>query len=99
MTSLLEGVWLLVSGLVLYYGHFDPMVKAAPLAYLIYCIFGWGYGIYLLQDEVDAIKNIDDIIMPDPYLNYCKAFSIVMTVTTASMVFWLWQRGDFLLPF
>lgn len=102
LTSLLEGVWLLVSGLLLYYGEFSKLtypLKAAPTAYIVYCVFGWIYGLYLLKDEADNIKNVDDIVMPTAYLQYSKGFAVIMTLTALMMLGWLWQKGEFVLPF
>lgn len=107
LTSLLEGSWLLVSGALLYYGDFNQNIQSAkvfqilkvvPMAYIIYCIFGWAYGLYLLKDEAENIKDVDDIAMPDAYLHYSKAFSLVIILTAILLLSWLWQLGDFSLP-
>lgn len=91
--SLLEGVWLLVSGLVLYYANFIPVVKAIPTAYLLYSGFGWAYGFYLLRDQADLIRDVEDITMPDAYLNYSLAFALIIVPTAIVLIIDLWQRG------
>lgn len=93
LTGLLEGIWLLISGLALYYGDFISVIRAAPMAYIIYCVFGWGYGLYLLQGEAADIKNIDDIVMPDAYLVYCMAFSIVAALLSVVLLLGMIQFG------
>lgn len=91
--SLMEGLWLLVSGLVLYYANFLPMINAIPTAYVLYSVFGWAYGFYLLQDQTDTIFDVEDIIMPDAYLNYSMAFAVVIVPTTIILMIGLWQMG------
>lgn len=91
--SLLEGLWLLVSGLVLYYANFLPIVNAVPTAYILYAVFGWAYGFYLLKDQADTIYNVEDIVMPQAYLNYSLAFILVIMPTAIVMLIGLWHRG------
>ncbi len=79
--SFLEIAWLVASGVVLYYGDFNQLVKVVPVAYILYSMFGWFYGSYLLKDQVFDAKSIEDIKMPVRYADYSMSFSVVMILT------------------
>ena len=91
--SLLEGVWLLVSGLVLYYANFLPMINAIPAAYILYSVFGWLYGFYLLKDQVNTSHDVEDITLPPAYLSYSLAFAFTIVPTAIILLIRLWQMG------
>lgn len=85
ISSILETVWLLVSVAAVYYGHFSPIVKVVPIAYIIYSIFGWIYGFYLLKDQATEIKDVDNMSMPIKYMDYSLSFSLVITLTSLAI--------------
>ena len=91
--SLLEGVWLLVSGLVLYYANFLPMINAIPAAYILYSVFGWLYGFYLLKDQVNTSHDVEDITLPPAYLSYSLAFAFTIVPTAIILLIGLWLMG------
>lgn len=93
ISSILETVWLLVSVAAVYYGHFSPIAKVVPIAYLIYSVFGWIYGFYLLKDQATDIKDVDEMSMPVKYMDYSLSFSLVITITTIAIVINMLVKG------
>lgn len=85
ISSILETVWLLVSVAAVYYGKFSPIAKVVPIAYILYSIFGWLYGFYLLKDQAADIKDVDEMSMPIKYMDYSLSFSLVITLTSLAI--------------
>ena len=64
-----------------------------PFAYILYSIFGWIYGFYLLKDQADNIKDVDDMSMPIKYMDYSLSFSLVITVTSIAIFINMLMNG------
>ena len=93
VSSILETVWLMVSVVAIYYGGFSSIAKVVPFAYILYSIFGWIYGFYLLKDQADNIKDVDDMSMPIKYMDYSLSFSLVITVTSIAIFINMLMNG------
>lgn len=77
--SLLDLVWLVVSGFALYYLDLNLFEKVVPSLFIIYNVFGWGYSTYLLKDQLDMdnIDKISDITIPKAYIDYSMSFALL----------------------
>ena len=93
VSSILETVWLMVSVVAVYYGGFSSIAKVVPFAYILYSIFGWIYGFYLLKDQAGDIKDVDDMSMPIKYMDYSLSFSLVITVTSIAIFINMLMNG------
>lgn len=99
ISSILETTWFIISGLVVYFAHFSTLPKAIAVAYIIYSIFGWLYGFYLLKDQdldLTTTKAID-IHMPVKYMDYSLAFSLVITFCALGFLTYLYLSEAFYL--
>ncbi|MFW2177081.1 MULTISPECIES: hypothetical protein [unclassified Moraxella] len=96
-SSMLETVWSIVSIAVLYFADFSPLFKVVPVAYILYSLFGWLYGFYLLKDTDIDIDDIENIQMPSKYMDYSLSFSMVIILTSLSILTKSYLSGEFLL--
>ena len=83
----------MVSVVAVYYGEFISIAKVVPFAYILYSIFGWIYGFYLLKDQAGDIKDVDDMSMPIKYMDYSLSFSLVITVTSIAIFINMLMNG------
>ena len=83
----------MVSVVAVYYGGFSSIAKVVPFAYILYSIFGWIYGFYLLKDQAGDIKDVDDMSMPIKYMDYSLSFSLVITVTSIAIFINMLMNG------
>lgn len=92
--TLLDIIWLIVSAVALYYVNFSPFAKIIPTIFIIYNVFGWGYSIYLLKDEIDeaSLDDLENLIIPKPYIDYSMAFGVVSTVAIGATLFYLYTQ-------
>ena len=93
ISSILETAWLLVSTAAIYYGHFIGLSKVVPMAYIIYSIFGWLYGFYLLRGQAQTIEEVEDKTMPTKYMDYSLSFSLVIMITSIAVFMDMLRQG------
>ncbi|WP_394260898.1 hypothetical protein [Moraxella boevrei] len=95
LVSLLDVVWLIVSAVALYYVNFERFAMIIPTIFIVYNLFGWGYSMYLLKDDVDAmnIETLEDIVVPKPYIDYSMAFGVVALTALGALVVYLLSKG------
>jgi hypothetical protein len=77
--SALTSLWLLVSGIGLWFLDFDRLAIAVPVVYGIYCVVGWFYGARLINGD-NISDDPSDWVIPVPYLTFCKSFAVAYTV-------------------
>lgn len=73
--SLMTTAWLAVSGLALFFLEFDGLQMSVPASYGVYLLASWLYGAKMISNT-DADDPMD-FVMPDKYLNFCRAFALV----------------------
>ena len=68
--------------------------KLSLLFFIIYNVFGWGYSVYLLKDEIDeaSLDDLENLIIPKPYIDYSMAFGVVSTVAIGATLFYLYTQ-------
>ena len=94
-SSILESVWVAISIAAIYFGHFNGLMKVIPVFYILYSIFGWFYGIYILKKEASSIKNVEELAIPVKYLNYSLSFSWVLMLTCIALLIQQFYVGNF----
>lgn len=92
--TLLDLIWLVVSGVALYYVYFQPLAKIIPILFIIYNVFGWGYSTYLLKDQLDMdnIEKLEDLIIPKAYIDYSMSFGVVTILAILATCYYLYQH-------
>lgn len=75
VVSLLTSVWLVISGLALYFLELGRFAISVPIVYAIYSVAGWIYGARLMRD-VTIPDDPREIIVPMPYLSYSRGFAV-----------------------
>ncbi|ELA08235.1 hypothetical protein MOMA_06726 [Moraxella macacae 0408225] len=95
MVSILGVVWLIVSAVALYYVNFERFAMVIPTIFIVYNLFGWGYSMYLVKDDVDFMKieTVEDIVIPKPYIDYSMAFGVVALSSIGALVLYLSSQG------
>ena len=63
--SALTSLWLLVSGIGLWFLDFDRLAIAVPVVYGIYCVVGWFYGARLINGD-NISDDPSDWVIPVP---------------------------------
>ena len=83
----------MISTTAIYYGHFIGLSKVVPMAYIIYSIFGWLYGFYLLRGQAQTIEEVEDMTMPTKYMDYSLSFSLVIMITSIAVFMDMLRQG------
>ena len=77
--SLLTSVWLVISGLALYFLELGRFAVSVPIVYAIYSVAGWVYGARLMKD-VAIPDDPRDMVVPLSYLSYSRGFAVAFAV-------------------
>lgn len=97
LASICETVWLMVSSIILYFVNLSLLPKVIAVAYLLYGIMGWIYSFYLLKDEDVDLIDIEDMIMPNKYMDYSLSFSLIISLSCLTFLWFLYTQGKFFL--
>lgn len=73
--------WFIVSIASFYVIALTGLLKILPWLYIIFTVFGWGYGIFLLKDQADTTA-VKDIRIPRQYISYSQSFALVFFCLT-----------------
>lgn len=98
VSSIMETVWLVVSSVAWYFGEFNSLAKVVAFAYVLYSVFGWLYGFYLLKDQdikPSDVDDIDNVAMPTKYMDYSQAFAMVIIMVSLVCFGYLYYLGNF----
>ena len=76
IVSLLTSAWSFLSFAALYFLEFDRWAISVPVAFSIYSVLGWFYGIKLMKGT-DISIDPEDLIVPEKYLTFCASFALV----------------------
>lgn len=80
--SLLEFLWLIVSGLAIFQLDLPTWTITVPLVYAMYNLSAWVYGMYLFKregilDKIAEDEDTDDIAIPKKYRDFSFSFAVV----------------------
>ena len=93
ISSIIETLWMVITGAFLYFGHFSTLPKVIAVAYIIYGVFGWLYSFYLLKDQDLVTHDIENIKMPAKFMDYSFSFSWVIIIASLGFLFILFEQG------
>lgn len=98
VSSIMETVWFVISGIALYFADFTTLPKVIAVAYTLYSVFGWIYGFFLLKDQdikPTDVDDIDDVPMPAKYMDYSQSFALVIILAALAFLGYLYYQGVF----
>lgn len=84
--SLLEMVWILISGLSLYFLEFDNLAICVPVGYLVYGFLSFFYGAKTINSET-LPSSLDDIAISQQYISFCQSFAVVFLGLCAGVLY------------
>lgn len=76
--SLITSSWLVASGLAMFFLQLDHLQMSVAAVYGVYCVAGWFYSAKLIS--LTDIDDPMDLVMPDKYLDFGRAFALVFAV-------------------
>lgn len=91
LVTLLDLIWLILSGIALYAINFHPVAKIVPILFIIYNLFGWFYGAYVLKDQINE-QTIEEIVIPKRFIDYSMSFGIGVMVAIIGVLYHLHQQ-------
>lgn len=75
--SLFDSLWVLVSGVALYFLDFESFTISVPVVYTVYTILGFFYAGYTMGEQETLPSSPDEIVFDGRYLNFCQSFALV----------------------
>lgn len=93
--SITTSIWGFVVPAALYFLPIEGVMRAVPVAYIVYVFATLVYSFRLVRGK-DLPDDPNDIIMPSAYMNFCQSFGIVYLLLC--MVVLAWHYGVVQLP-
>lgn len=85
--SMVTSIWGFVVPAAMYFLPIDGLMRAVPVAYIVYVFATLVYSFRLVRGK-DLPDNPNDIIMPSAYMNFCQSFGIVYLLLCAVVLAW-----------
>ena len=85
--SMVTSIWGVVVPAAMYFLPIDGLMRAVPVAYIVYVFATLVYSFRLVRGK-DLPDDPNDIIMPSAYMNFCQSFGIVYLLLCAVVLAW-----------
>lgn len=85
--SMVTSIWGFVVPAAMYFLPIDGLMRAVPVAYIVYVFATLVYSFRLVRGK-DLPDDPNDIIMPSAYMNFCQSFGIVYLLLCAVVLAW-----------